>query len=66
MYAIFGATGGIGSALAQRLAKHPNATLVLVGRDAGKLDKAVASLAAQPSGGLTVLQADVTDAKQVR
>lgn len=37
VYVVFGATGGIGSALAHRLAKHPGAALVLVGRDQNKV-----------------------------
>ncbi|GFH24508.1 uncharacterized protein HaLaN_22317, partial [Haematococcus lacustris] len=57
--------GGIGSALAQRLAKYPGAALVLVGRDQAKLDSLQAGLTSRPQGGVSTLVADVTDSKQV-
>lgn len=63
VYMVFGATGGIGSALVHRLAKHEGASVVLVGRSQEKLDSLQASVAA--SGGVTSLVADVTDSKQV-
>lgn len=59
MYVVFGATGGIGSALSARLAAQPGSSVVLVGREPGKLDALKARLP-----GTTQLQADVTDAKQ--
>eukprot|EP00955_Chlamydomonas_euryale_P010471 112350-Chlamydomonas_euryale.AAC.1 len=62
VYVVFGATGGIGSALAARLALHPDAKLVLVGRDQGKLDALLGSLGGANSKAVT---ADVTDPKQV-
>mmetsp|Transcript_12646 Transcript_12646/g.22383 ORF Transcript_12646/g.22383 Transcript_12646/m.22383 type:complete len:295 (-) Transcript_12646:301-1185(-) len=65
VYMVFGASGGIGSALCQRLAKHAGASLILVGRDQVKLDALHSSLTTQPEGGVSVQVADVTDAKQV-
>ena len=64
VYVVFGATGGIGSALCQRLSRHEGASVVLVGRDQTKLDALRAQL---PGGGPTAktLVADVTDSKQV-
>jgi NADP-dependent 3-hydroxy acid dehydrogenase YdfG len=58
---IFGASGGIGSCLAKRLAAQPGATVVLAGRDQGKLDALAASL----GGGGIPLVADPLDPKQV-
>ncbi|KAG1674835.1 hypothetical protein FOA52_015223 [Chlamydomonas sp. UWO 241] len=63
VYVVFGATGGIGSALAARLAIQPGAKLVLVARDAAKLDTLRGSL--PPGADATALMADVTDAKEV-
>ena len=60
---VFGASGGIGSALSHRLAKHEGASLVLVGRDENKLASLQSSLPA--TGSVNTLTADVTDAKQV-
>ncbi|GBF96689.1 hypothetical protein Rsub_09322 [Raphidocelis subcapitata] len=61
VYLIFGAAGGIGSCLAKRLAAQPGATVVLAGRDRGRLDALQASL-----GGAGVpLVADPLDSKQV-
>ncbi|KIZ01694.1 3-oxoacyl-[acyl-carrier-protein] reductase [Monoraphidium neglectum] len=53
-------SGGIGSCLAKRLAAKPGATVVLAGRDQGKLDALAASL----GGGGIPLVADPLDAKQ--
>lgn len=39
MYLVFGATGGIGSSLAQRLLKHEGASVVLAGRNEAKLQE---------------------------
>ncbi len=61
MYVVFGAYGGIGSELCQRLAKQPGATVVMAGRDGAKLD----ALRAQLGAG-QVMTADVLDPKQVR
>mmetsp|Transcript_16535 Transcript_16535/g.35768 ORF Transcript_16535/g.35768 Transcript_16535/m.35768 type:complete len:293 (+) Transcript_16535:28-906(+) len=61
VYVVFGATGGIGSALCRRLAQHQGSNVVLVGRDAGKLSTLQAELGASAS----TLTADVTDSKQV-
>ena len=63
VYVVFGATGGIGSALSQRLARHGGAAVVLVGRDQGKLDGLQALLS--PACTSSTLIADVTDSKQV-
>jgi hypothetical protein len=65
VYLIFGATGGIGSALAQRLAKHEGAALVLAGRNQDKLSALSNSLSAKPAGGVSTLVCDVTDSKAV-
>jgi hypothetical protein len=67
VYVVFGATGGIGSALAARLVAQPGATLVAVGRDTTKLDALTAQLqsAATSSPAILPLTADVTDSKQV-
>jgi NADP-dependent 3-hydroxy acid dehydrogenase YdfG len=61
VYVVFGATGGIGSSLSKRLARQDQASVVLVGRDQGKLDALKSELG--PSA--TTLLADVTDSKQV-
>lgn len=66
VYVVFGATGGIGSCLSQRLARHPGAALVVVSRDAGRLETLGSSLQTQPANGLTTVVADVTNAEQVR
>ncbi|KAF5830606.1 hypothetical protein DUNSADRAFT_14272 [Dunaliella salina] len=63
VYMVYGATGGIGGALAQRLARQPEAKLVLVGRDQEKLDKLQSEL--HPEASVTSAVADVIDAKQV-
>ncbi|GAX76654.1 hypothetical protein CEUSTIGMA_g4100.t1 [Chlamydomonas eustigma] len=63
VYVVFGATGGIGSSLSKRLAKQDQASVVLVGRDQGKLDALQSELS--PSAATTTLLADVTDSKQV-
>jgi short-subunit dehydrogenase len=65
VYLIFGATGGIGSALAQRLAKHDGAALVLAGRNQDKLSALSDSLATKPAAGVSTLVCDVTDPKAV-
>lgn len=44
MYVVFGASGGIGSALSKRLLAQPGSTVVLAGRDEGKLQQLVTSL----------------------
>lgn len=44
MYLVFGASGGIGSALSKRLLAQPGATVLLAGRDEGKLQQLVDSL----------------------
>ena len=59
---VFGATGGIGSALCKRLSKHEGAAVVMVGRDQTKLDALKAGLTACST---STLVADVTDSKQV-
>ncbi|GAX78017.1 hypothetical protein CEUSTIGMA_g5459.t1 [Chlamydomonas eustigma] len=63
VYVVFGATGGIGSSLSKRLARQDQASVVLVGRDQGKLDALQSELS--PSAATTTLLADVTDSKQV-
>lgn len=57
-YVIFGASGGIGSALAARLLQHPGASVLLCGRDEGKLQEL-----AERIGGGTPCVADVSDLK---
>lgn len=44
VYVVFGASGGIGSALSKRLLAQPGATVVVAGRDEGKLQQLTASL----------------------
>lgn len=61
VYVVFGATGGIGSCLSARLAAQPGASVVLVGRDEGRLQALKGQLAGQTS----TLVADVTDSAQV-
>jgi len=39
VYVVFGASGGIGSALSKRLLAQPGATVVLAGRDEGRLQQ---------------------------
>lgn len=60
MYVVFGATGGIGSALCKRLVAQPGASVVLAGRDAGRLEQLQQSL-----GGGIPMVADPLDPKQV-
>lgn len=62
MYLIFGASGGIGSCLAKRLAAQPGATVVLAGRDASKLEPLAAAL----GGNAVSVVADPCESKQVR
>jgi NADP-dependent 3-hydroxy acid dehydrogenase YdfG len=59
---VFGASGGIGSALCRRLAGHDGAQVVLIGRNTDKLGQLQQELSANTS----VLVADVLDTKQVR
>ena len=66
MYVVFGSTGGIGSALCKRLIKHEGASLVMVGRDAAKLEQLRSELAPAGAAASMCLTADVTDSKQVR
>lgn len=71
VYTVFGASGGIGSALSKRLATHPGASVVLVGRDAAKLDHLKNQLvnpgshAGIAESRTACIVADVTDSKQV-
>jgi NADP-dependent 3-hydroxy acid dehydrogenase YdfG len=44
VYLVFGASGGIGSALSKRLLAQPGATVLLAGRDEAKLQQLVDSL----------------------
>lgn len=44
VYVVFGASGGIGSALSRRLLAQPGATVVVAGRDEAKLQQLVASI----------------------
>lgn len=60
VYVVFGATGGIGSALCKRLLGQSNTQVILAGRGTSKLEQLQASL----SGGV-IMQADVLDPKQV-
>ncbi len=61
---MFGASGGIGSCLAKRLAQHPGASIALVGRSGEKLEALKASLG--PAAAASYVHvADVTDSKQV-
>jgi hypothetical protein len=62
VYVIFGAAGGVGSALAKRLAAQPGATVVLAGRDGARLD----ALRAELGGAAVPIVADPLDSKQVR
>lgn len=59
VYVVFGASGGIGSELCSKLLRQPGASVVLVGRDAAKLDALKGRL-----GGGEPMVADVVDAKQ--
>ncbi|KAF8057770.1 fabG [Scenedesmus sp. PABB004] len=59
VYVVFGASGGIGSALSRRLLAQPGATVVLAGRDEAKLGALAASL-----GGGVPLVGDPLDPKQ--
>lgn len=63
VFVVFGATGGIGSALCHRLSKHEGAAVVMVGRDQAKLDGLRALL--PPATSSATLVADVTDSKSV-
>jgi NADP-dependent 3-hydroxy acid dehydrogenase YdfG len=58
---VFGASGGIGSALSKRLLAQPGATVVVAGRDEGRLQQLVSSI-----GGGVPLVGDPCDPKQVR
>ncbi|KAI8476797.1 MAG: hypothetical protein J3K34DRAFT_455630 [Monoraphidium minutum] len=51
VYIVFGATGGIGSALSRRLARHAGATLVLSSHDEARLKETAARLQAGGGGG---------------
>jgi NADP-dependent 3-hydroxy acid dehydrogenase YdfG len=44
VYVVFGASGGIGSALSKRLLAQPGSTVVLAGRDEAKLQQLVSTL----------------------
>ena len=57
-YVVFGASGGIGSALAARLLQQPGASVLLCGRDESKLQEL-----AERIGGGTPCVADVSDLK---
>jgi NADP-dependent 3-hydroxy acid dehydrogenase YdfG len=59
VYVVFGASGGIGSALSKRLLAQPGATVVLAGRDEGRLQQLVSSI-----GGGVPLLGDPCDPKQ--
>eukprot|EP00882_Tetradesmus_deserticola_P019507 GHRQ01020998.1.p1 GENE.GHRQ01020998.1~~GHRQ01020998.1.p1 ORF type:complete len:286 (+),score=85.81 GHRQ01020998.1:293-1150(+) len=59
VYVVFGASGGIGSALSKRLLAQPGATVVVAGRDEGRLQQLVNSL-----GGGLPLVGDPCDPKQ--
>jgi NADP-dependent 3-hydroxy acid dehydrogenase YdfG len=60
VYVVFGASGGIGSALSKRLLAQPGATVVVAGRDEGRLQQLVSSI-----GGGVPLVGDPCDPKQV-
>lgn len=57
---IFGASGGIGSALSKRLLAQPGSTVVLAGREEGKLQQLQ-----QTVGGGVPIVGDALDSKQV-
>lgn len=57
---VFGASGGIGSALSKRLLAQPGSTVFLAGRDEAKLQQLQSSL-----GGGVPLVGDPLDPKQV-
>jgi NADP-dependent 3-hydroxy acid dehydrogenase YdfG len=61
VYVVFGASGGIGSALSKRLLAQPGATVVVAGRDEGRLQQLVSTM-----GGGIPLVGDPCDPKQVR
>jgi NAD(P)-dependent dehydrogenase (short-subunit alcohol dehydrogenase family) len=74
VYVVFGATGGIGSALSRRLACQPHAPrVVLVGRNQEKLNALQSAIQQEllgaggldRAGPLSTLVADVTDSKAV-
>jgi NADP-dependent 3-hydroxy acid dehydrogenase YdfG len=60
VYIVFGASGGIGSALCKRLVAQDGAKVVLAGRDLSKLEQLQQSL-----GGGVPMVADPLDSKQV-
>lgn len=60
VYVIFGASGGIGSALGKRLLAQPGSTVVLAGRDESRLQQLQQTL-----GGGVPMVGDPLDAKQV-
>ena len=62
VYVVFGASGGIGSALCHRLALQPGAKVALVGRNPDKLEGIRAQLS--PTSTTSVHVADVLDSKQ--
>ncbi|WIA11297.1 hypothetical protein OEZ85_011420 [Tetradesmus obliquus] len=61
VYVVFGASGGIGSALSKRLLAQPGATVVVAGRDEGRLQQLVSSI-----GGGVPLVGDPCDSKQAK
>jgi NADP-dependent 3-hydroxy acid dehydrogenase YdfG len=60
VYVVFGASGGIGSALSKRLLAQPGATVVVAGRDEARLQQLVSNI-----GGGVPLVGDPCDPKQV-
>lgn len=66
MYVVFGATGGIGSSLAELLAAQPGAQLLLSGRSAEKLAALQSDVAAAAGGAeVTTAAADPLDVQAV-
>lgn len=66
MYVVFGATGGIGGALAELLAAQPGARLLLSGRNGERLAGVVArATAAGPGAQVASLAADPLDCAAV-
>lgn len=61
VYLVFGATGGVGSALSETLAAQPGAQLLLSGRDEGKLQAVSSRAAAAGAAAVAVAPADPLD-----
>lgn len=61
VYVVFGATGGIGSEIARRLAKQDGPLVVLAGRDEAKLEE----LSQRVGGRRAVSVVDALNAEQV-